>query len=72
MAFTMYCTSLWLDGKTGFVMEIIRLSGCIFLVAYAYQAGLAQSFATGLFIYALINLAYLLFMSRYEAGASSS
>ena len=72
MAFTMYCTSLWLDGKTGFVMEIIRLSGCIFLVAYAYQAGLAQSLATGLFIYALINLAYLLFMCCYEVGASAS
>ena len=72
MAFTMYCTSLWLDGKAGFAMEIIRLSVCMFLVAYAYQADLAQSLAAGLFIYTLINVAYLLFMRRYEVVVSFS
>ncbi|MCH1488635.1 MAG: sterol desaturase family protein [Pseudomonadales bacterium] len=72
MAFTMYSTSLWLDGKTGFAMEIIRLSVCMFLVAYAYQADLAQSLAAGLFIYTLINVAYLLFMRRYEVAVSFS
>lgn len=72
MAFTMYCTSLWLDGKTGFAMEIIRLSVCMFLVAYVYQTDLAQGLAAGLFIYTLINVAYLLFMRRYEVAASFS
>jgi len=69
MAFTMYSTSLWLDGKTGFLVESIRLTCCIAISVYAYQNSLAANLALGLMIYALINISFLLVLRNRTAPA---
>ena len=64
MAFTMYCTSLWLDGKKGFVMEVTRLSLCLLIGVYAYlEISLAQ-IATSLMIYSILNISVLPWINR--------
>jgi alkylglycerol monooxygenase len=67
MAFTMYCTSLWLDGKKGNVMEGGRLALCLIIGAYAYFEITLTHFATSLIIYSAINILVLPFINRHQA-----
>ena len=67
MAFTMYCTSLWLDGKKGFVMEATRLALFLMVGAYAYlEISLAQV-AISLMVYSAINILILPWINRPQA-----
>jgi alkylglycerol monooxygenase len=67
MAFTMYCTSLWLDGKEGFVMEATRLALFLMVAAYAYlEISLAQV-AISLLVYSVINILILPWINRPQA-----
>ena len=64
MAFTMYCTSLWLDGKEGFAMEVTRLALCLMIGVYAYlEISLAQ-IATSLMIYSILNISVLPWINK--------
>ena len=64
MAFTMYCTSLWLDGKEGFAMELTRLALCLMIGIYAYlEISLAQ-IATSLMIYSILNISVLPWINK--------
>lgn len=64
MAFTMYCTSLWLDGKEGFAMEVTRLALCLMIGIYAYlEISLAQ-IATSLMIYSILNISVLPWINK--------
>ena len=64
MAFTMYCTSLWLDGKEGFTMEIARLVLCLALGIYAYLEMSLSALAMSLMIYSIINISVLPWINR--------
>jgi hypothetical protein len=67
MAFTMYCTSLWLDGKKGFVMEATRLALFLMVGVYAYlEISLAQV-AVSLMVYSVINILILPWINRPQA-----
>ena len=67
MAFTMYCTSLWLDGKKGFVMEATRLALFLMVGVYAYlEISLAQV-AISLMVYSVINILILPWINRPQA-----
>jgi len=55
MAFTMYCTSLWLDGRKGFGMEVIRLGICLMLGIYTYLESSLGVIAISLVIYSILN-----------------
>jgi hypothetical protein len=64
MGFTMYCTSLWLDGKKGFVMEATRLALFLIIGVYAYlEISLAQV-AVSLMVYSVINILILPWINR--------
>jgi hypothetical protein len=64
MAFTMYCTSLWLDGKEGFRMEITRLALCLIIASYAYTDMSINLIASGLLIYSILNILVLPWINR--------
>ena len=64
MAFTMYCTSLWLDGKEGFTLEIARLILCLALGIYAYLEMSLSALAMSLMIYSIINISVLPWINR--------
>ena len=64
MAFTMYCTSLWLDGKEGFALEIARLILCLALGIYAYLEMSLSALAMSLMIYSIINISVLPWINR--------
>ena len=64
MAFTMYCTSLWLDGKEGFTLEIARLILCLALGVYAYLEMSLSALAMSLMIYSIINISVLPWINR--------
>ena len=64
MAFTMYCTSLWLDGKEGFTMEIVRLVLCLALGVYAYLEMSLAPMAVSLMIYSILNILALPWINR--------
>ena len=64
MAFTMYCTSLWLDGKKGYMMEVTRLALCLLIGAYAYLEITTASIAMSLMVYCVINLGMLTMLGR--------
>ena len=67
MAFTMYCASLWLDGKKGFVMEATRLALFLMVGVYAYlEISLAQV-AVSLMVYSVINILILPWINRPQA-----
>ena len=67
MAFTMYCTSLWLDGREGFVMEATRLALFLMVGVYAYlEISLAQV-AISLLVYSVINILILPWINRPQA-----
>jgi hypothetical protein len=55
VAFTMYCTSLWLDGKKGTRMEVFRLTLCIAIGLYAYLQMSLSTIAISLLVYSAIN-----------------
>jgi len=59
MAFTMYCASLWLDGRKSFGMEIIRLGMCLILSIYAYLELSLGVIAISLVIYSILNVLIL-------------
>jgi sterol desaturase/sphingolipid hydroxylase (fatty acid hydroxylase superfamily) len=54
-AFTMYCTSLWLDGKKGTIIEIVRLGLCVSIGIYAYLQISLSAIAVSVLIYSAIN-----------------
>ncbi len=64
MAFTMYCTSLWLDGKQGFKMEITRLALCVMIGVYSYFDMSLGPIAISLLGYSAINILILSLINR--------
>ena len=64
MAFTMYCTSLWLDGKEGIGMEITRLALCLVLSFYTYSNMSLNLIAISLLIYSVLNILVLPLINR--------
>lgn len=64
MAFTMYCTSLWLDGKEGIGMEITRLALCLVLSFYTYSTMSLNLIAISLMIYSVLNILVLPLINR--------
>jgi hypothetical protein len=66
MTFTMYCTTMWFDGKDIIKVEIIRLTLCLLIGAYAFYQTSLISIAASVIIYALINLLVLPFINNYK------
>ena len=66
MAFTMYCTSLWLDGKEGVGMEITRLALCLVLSFYTYSNMSLNLIAISLLIYSVLNVLVLPLINRSQ------
>jgi len=64
MAFTMYCTSLWLDNKKGYLAETIRISLCLLIYLVTYQESVMTQISSGLLIYSILNLGVLPFINR--------
>ena len=64
MSFTMYCTSLWLDGKEGFTSEIIRLIMCLALGIYVYLEMSIAAVAVSLMTYSILNILALPWINR--------
>ena len=64
MAFTMYCTSLWLDGKEGFAMEMTRLALCVIIGVYSLFDVSLEFIAISLLSYAVINILVLPIIDR--------
>ena len=64
MAFTMYCTSLWLDGKEGFAMEMTRLALCVMIGVYSLFDVSLEFIAISLLSYAVINILVLPLINR--------
>jgi hypothetical protein len=67
MTFTMYCTSIWLDGKEGSRMEMVRLSLCLMLGAYAYLEISLALIALSVLVYSIVNILVLIFINRPQA-----
>ena len=67
MAFTMYCTSLWLDGKEGFAMEVTRLAVCVMIGVYSYFDISLGPIAINLLSYSAINILILPIINRPQA-----
>lgn len=63
-AFTMYCTSLWLDGKKGTIIEIVRLGLCVSIGIYAYLQISLSAIAISVLIYSAINFLSLPLINR--------
>jgi hypothetical protein len=59
MTFTMYCTTMWFDGKEITRIEIIRLSLCFFIGMYAYFEISLTTIAISVLSYSVINLLVL-------------
>ena len=66
MTLTMYCTSIWLDGKRGSRMEVIRLTLCLILGPYVYFQTTFLDLAIILICYSLINIVVLPMISRHQ------
>ena len=66
MAFTMYCTSLWLDGKEGYAMEITRLALCVIIGVYSLFDVSLEFIATSLFSYVVLNVLVLPIIDRSQ------
>ena len=66
MTFTMYCTTMWFDGKDIIKVEIIRLTLCLLIGAYAFYQTSLISIAASVIAYALINLLVLPFINNYK------
>ena len=63
-AFTMYCTSIWLDGKKGTRIEIVRLVLCASIGIYAYLQISLSAIAISVLIYSAINFLSLPLINR--------
>ena len=63
-AFTMYCTSIWLDGKKGTRIEIVRLILCVSIGIYAYLQISLSAIAISVLIYSAINFLSLPLINR--------
>tara|TARA_E500000178_G_scaffold54214_1_gene50401 strand:+ start:1265 stop:2470 length:1206 start_codon:yes stop_codon:yes gene_type:complete len=63
-AFTMYCTSIWLDGKKGIKIEIVRLALCISIGIYAYLQISLSAIAISVLVYSVINFLSLPLINR--------
>ena len=63
-AFTMYCTSIWLDGKKGTRIEIVRLALCISIGIYAYLQISLSAIAISVLVYSVINFLTLPLINR--------
>jgi len=59
MTFTMYCTTMWFDGKEITRIEIIRLALCLFIGMYAYLEISLIPIAISVLTYSVINLLVL-------------
>ena len=68
MAFTMYCTSIWLDGKEGFRMEITRLTLFLLIGSYAYTNMSINVVAGSLIIYSILNILVLPWINRPQVS----
>ena len=66
MAFTMYCTSLWLDGKEGYAMEITRLALCVIIGVYSLFDVSLEFIAISLFSYVVLNVLVLPIIDRSQ------
>ena len=55
---------LWLDGKEGFTMEIVRLVLCLALGVYAYIEMSIAAVAVSLMIYSILNILALPWINR--------
>ena len=67
MTFTMYCTSMWFDGKKGTTIETVRLVLCLFIGAYAYFEISLVSIAISLIVYSVINILALPLINKTQA-----
>jgi sterol desaturase/sphingolipid hydroxylase (fatty acid hydroxylase superfamily) len=63
-AFTMFCTSIWLDGKKGTRIEIVRLVLCVSIGIYAYLQISLSAIAISVLIYSAINFLSLPLINR--------
>jgi hypothetical protein len=63
-AFTMYCTSIWLDGKKGTIIEVVRLVLCVSIGIYAYLQISLSAIAISVLIYSAINFLSLPLINR--------
>lgn len=63
-AFTMYCTSIWLDGKKGTRIEIVRLVLCVSIGIYAYLQISLSAIAISVLVYSVINFLSLPLINR--------
>ena len=59
MTFTMYCTTMWFDGKEITRIEIIRLALCLLIGMYAYLEISLIPIAISVLTYSVINLLVL-------------
>jgi len=66
MAFTMYCTSLWLDGKEGYAMEITRLALCVIIGVYSLFDVSLEFIAISLLSYVVLNVLVLPIIDRSQ------
>mgnify|MGYP001368141102 FL=1 len=66
MAFTMYYTSLWLDGKEGYAMEITRLALCVIIGVYSLFNVSLEFIAISLFSYVVLNVLVLPIIDRSQ------
>jgi alkylglycerol monooxygenase len=55
MAFTMFCTAAWLDGKKAYKSESLRLIVLVVIGVYALSNPLTYQLALGLFVYIALN-----------------
>ena len=59
MTFTMYCTTMWFDGKEITRIEIIRLALCLLIGMYAYLEISLMPIAISVLTYSVVNLLVL-------------
>ena len=67
MTFTMYCTTMWFDGKEITKIEIVRLALCFLIGMYAYLEISLASIAISVLIYSIINLLVLPLINNSKA-----
>ena len=66
MAFTMFSTSMWLDGKEAMKVELLRLALYISIGIYAYLETSLVLIALSILIYAFINILLLPFIGKFQ------
>ena len=66
MAFTMFSTAMWLDGKEAMKVELLRLALYISIGIYAYFQTSLITIAISLLIYSLINILLLPFIDKSQ------